>query len=152
MTENLVQQSHAQPLNNQGYGTVPALWNPEAAGAWSLIFNPIFGSILVLMNLQALGVKEKIRNAQIWLVVSIVMLVILFFLPSSLLSLVGLTYLLIWYFSAAKPQAKYIREKWGKDYPRKSWLWPLLMAFGILFVFLCLAFLGRMVQGLLSQQ
>jgi hypothetical protein len=152
MTENLVQQSPAQPLNNQGYGTVPALWNPEAAGAWSLIFNPIFGSILVLMNWKALGIKEKIRNAQIWLGVSIVMLVILFFLPSVLLSLVSLTYLLIWYFSAAKPQAKYISERWGKDYARKSWLWPLLMAFGILFIFLCLAFLGGMVQGLLSQQ
>jgi amino acid transporter len=152
MNENLVQESPAQPLNNQGYGTAPVLWNPEAAGAWSLIFNPIFGSILVLMNWQALGVKEKVRNAQIWLAVSIIMLVILFFLPSTLLSLVAVTYLLIWYFSAAKPQAKFIREKWGKDYPRKSWLWPLLIAFGILFIFLCLAFVGGMLQTISSQQ
>ena len=152
MNENLMQQSPAQPLDNQGYGTAPALWNPEAAGGWSLIFNPVFGSILVLMNWQALKVNDKIRSAQIWLGVSVLMLIMLFVLPAPLPSLVGITYLLIWYFSAAKPQAKYIREKWGREYPRRSWLWPLLIAFGVLFIFLCLAFIGGMVQGLLSQQ
>lgn len=151
MNENLVQESPVQPLNNQSYGAAPVLWNPEAAGAWSLIFNPIFGSILVLMNWQTLGAKDKIRNAQMWLVVSIAMLVFLFFVPPSLRALVSIAYLLVWYFSAAKPQAKYIKERWGTAYSRRSWMWPLLIAFGVVFSFLCLAFVASMAQGLLSQ-
>jgi len=151
MNENLVQASSAQPLNTQSYGTAPVLWNPEAAGSWSLIFNPVFGSILVLMNWQALGVKEKVRGAQIWLVVSIIVLVGLLFLPPSILSLVSVSYLLIWYFSAAKPQARFIKERWGKAYPRRSWLWPLLIAFGVLFSFLCLGFVLSFAREFLSQ-
>ena len=150
MNESSVQESIPQPISNQNQGNAPVLWNPEAAGAWSLIFNPVFGSILVLMNWQTLGVQEKVRNARIWLVVSIIVLVALFFLPSTMLSLVSLTYLLIWYFSAAKPQAKYINERWGKTYPRRSWLWPLLIAFGILFTLVCLITAGGMLQGSVS--
>jgi hypothetical protein len=150
MNENLVQASSVQPLNTPSYGPAPVLWNPEVAGSWSLIFNPVFGSILVLMNWQALRLKEKALGAQIWLVVSILVLIGSFFLPPSLISLVNITYLLIWYFSAAKPQARYIKERWGKTYPRRSWLWPLLIAFGVLFSFLCLAFVLSMAQGFLS--
>ena len=151
MNENLIQESPAKPLGNQSDGTVPVLWNPEAAGAWSLIFNPIFGSILVLMNWQRLGVKDKVRTAQIWVGVSLLVLLSLFFLPRNLFSTVSLSYLLVWYFASAKPQAKYINERWGKTYPRRSWLWPLLIAFGVLFSLFCLAFVAGMAQGILSE-
>ena len=139
MNETSIQESNPQPISDQPQGNVPKLWNPEAAGGWSLIFNPVFGSILVLMNWQALGEKEKIRSAQIWLVVSIVvMLLVLFFVPGDFRGVVMFVYLLIWYFAAAKPQARYFKERWGTAYPRRSWLWPLLIAFGILFGALCL--------------
>jgi heme/copper-type cytochrome/quinol oxidase subunit 2 len=151
MNENLVQASPAQPLSNQGAATAPVLWNPEAAGGWSLIFNPVFGSILVLMNWQALKVPEKVRSAQIWLAVSILVLIGSIFVPRSVFSVVTIGYLLIWYFSSAKPQAKYIKERWGGAYPRRSWLWPLLIAFGILFAFLCLIFVLTFAQAALSQ-
>lgn len=151
MNENLVQASPVQSLSNQSAGTAPVLWNPEAAGAWSLIFNPVFGSILVLMNWQALRVPEKVRSAQLWLVLSILVLVGSFFLPTSLQALVNIGYLLVWYLSAAKPQAKYIKERWGQAYPRRSWLWPLLIAFGLLFSFVCLVFVLGMAQAVLSQ-
>jgi raffinose/stachyose/melibiose transport system permease protein len=65
MNENLVQESPAQPLSNQSYGPAPVLWNPGAAGAWSLIFNPVFGSILVLMNWQMAGYMMVIYIAAI---------------------------------------------------------------------------------------
>lgn len=151
MNENLVQQSPVPPLNISSQVAAPALWNPEAAGAWSLIFNPVFGSILVLMNWQRLGVQDKIRNAQIWLGVSILMLIAFFFVPSGLRALVTIGYLLIWYFAAAKPQARYIQERWGKAYPRRSWLWPLLIAFGVVAALFCLALVLGMAQGVLSQ-
>jgi heme/copper-type cytochrome/quinol oxidase subunit 2 len=137
MNESSIQESIPQPISNSDQLNVPKLWNPEAVGAWSLIFNPVFGSILVLMNWQALGEKEKVRNAQLWLAVSIVVLVAVIFLPPSIRSLVSISYLLLWYFSAAKPQARYFKERWGTAYPRRSWLWPLLIGFGIIFGAIC---------------
>jgi len=38
----------AADLEARELGAVPALWNPNAAEAWSLLFTPIFGSILLL--------------------------------------------------------------------------------------------------------
>ena len=152
MNATPVNESSVPSLSNQNQAITPVLWNPEAAGGWSLIFNPVFGSILVLMNWQALGIKEKIRNSQIWLIVSIVMLVIGFFLPSPFGTTLTLSYLLIWYFSAAKPQAKYIKERWGNTYPRRSWLWPLAIAIVALMILYGSIFFIAFVQAMLSQQ
>jgi len=148
MNENPVQVSTAQPLNDQVQGATPAIWNPEAAGGWSLFFTPIFGSILVLRNWQALGVKEKIRSAQLWLIASIIMVVVQFLVSTPLL----FGYLVIWYFASAKSQAKYVREKWGKEYPRKSWLWPLLIGFGTVLAIFVFIFVISFAQAILSQQ
>ena len=32
----------------------PALWNPNAAASWSLLFSPAFGAFLHMKNWQAL--------------------------------------------------------------------------------------------------
>ena len=32
----------------------PALWNPTAAGSWSILFSPIFGAYLHMLNWRAL--------------------------------------------------------------------------------------------------
>ena len=103
----------------------PALWNPNAAGLWSLLFTPIFGSVLLLKNWRAIGADDKVRSARIWLVVSIVMVV-----PTMVVGLVGFIYIIVWYFAWQKPQATFVKERWGNDYPRKSWGFPLLIALG----------------------
>ena len=41
----------------------PSLWNPDVAGAWSLLFTPIFGSVLLLKNWRAIGREDKIGNS-----------------------------------------------------------------------------------------
>lgn len=41
-----------------------ALWNPNAAGLWSLLFTPIFGSIIHMKNWNALGQPEKARASK----------------------------------------------------------------------------------------
>jgi heme/copper-type cytochrome/quinol oxidase subunit 2 len=148
MDANPVNESAAQSLSNQDHGTAPALWNPEAAGGWSLIFTPIFGAILVLKNWQALGAKEKIRGAQLWLIASIIMVVVQILVSIPLL----FVYLVIWYFASAKSQAKYVSEKWGKEYPRKSWLWPLLIGFGTVIAIFVFIFVIGLAQAILSQQ
>ena len=151
MNTTSVSGPSSQSGNDKNQGVAPALWNPTAAGAWSLIFNPVFGSILVLMNWQALGMKEKIRSAQLWLITSIIILVVSFFIPSPYGTVVSLAYLLVWYLSSAKTQAKYINELWGQAYPRRSWLWPLLIAVIGAVILYGFIFFISFVQALLSQ-
>jgi hypothetical protein len=121
----------------------PRLWNPDAAGAWSLIFTPVFGSILLLKNWQAIGLDGKVKAARNWLNVSIVMLVLMIVVGMFDLMInvtisnvsfavdesFGWYYIFIWYFAWQKPQTKYVKEQWGKDYPRKSWRKPLQIGF-----------------------
>ncbi len=119
----------------------PSLWNPDAAGAWSLLFSPIFGSVLLLKNWQAIGREDKVGTARIWLIISIVMLVLTIFVGG-----VGLIYIIIWYFAWQKPQTKFVKTQWGKDYPRKSWKTPLLIGFGCwIGLFLIFILLGVMI-------
>src|SRR5262249_33767849 len=42
--------------------------------------------------------------------------------------ILGFWRLLRWYFANARSQQCYIEEKFGKDYPRKGWAKPLLVA------------------------
>ncbi|HEX2828158.1 MAG TPA: hypothetical protein VHP37_17520 [Burkholderiales bacterium] len=103
----------------------PALWNPNSAGLWSLLFTPVFGSVLLLKNWREIGADDKVRSARIWLVVSIVIMV-----PALVVGLIGFVYLMVGYFASQKPQATFVKERWGDDYPRKPWGAPLLIAFG----------------------
>ena len=139
-------------VNPSNLESSPPLWNPSTAGAWSLIFNPVFGSILILMNWQALDNKEKIRGSQIWLALSVIVLLAVLFLPlpSPFGSVISLTYLLIWYFSSAKQQANYIQEKWGKNYAKRSWLWPLVIAIVVMVILYGSIFFLSFVNALLS--
>jgi hypothetical protein len=107
-------------------GDAPPLWNPDAAGAWSIFFTPIFGSILVRKNWLAIGDEAKARQGTIWLVVSVLMLVV-----SVFFGIAAFAYLITWYFMWQRPQTRYVKERWGGGYPRKGWGVPLLIAFGV---------------------
>lgn len=124
-------------------GVAPPLWNPDAAGVWSLFLSPVFGSTLVLKNWQAIGDKARSKTGRIWLIVSIVMLIPTIFFPG----LFGIIYIITWYFAWQRKQTKYVKEHWGKDYPRKSWTVPLLIgivAFAV--ISFVLGFLSTLLQ------
>ena len=104
----------------------PALWNPNAAGLWSVLLTPIFGSVLIRKNWRALGDESKVRAGTAWLVVSVLVL-----LPSIMFGIGAFIYLIVWYLAWQKPQAKYVRERWGNGYPRKGWGVPLATGFAI---------------------
>lgn len=106
----------------------PALWNPNAAGLWSILLNPVFGSILVWRNWQALGDRFHARIALIWLGLS----VLVFWIAMTTAASLNVPFLVIWYFACQRPQAVYVKKAWGDDYPRKPWAVPLLVAFGLL--------------------
>ena len=88
----------------------PALWNPNAAASWSLLFSPVFGATLHMLNARAMGDEDHARQSK-WAL--IVLLVIL---------------LLGWYFAIGRKQVEAVKQQYGSDYPRKSWLKPLALA------------------------
>ncbi|MGH8619875.1 MAG: hypothetical protein ACREUW_19470 [Burkholderiales bacterium] len=100
----------------------PALWNPGAAGSWSLLFTPIFGSYLLKRNWESIGDDDKARGSRNWMLLSILMLF------PSVITGIGLIYLIVWYFAANRPQMQYVKERWGTDYPRQPWGKPLSIA------------------------
>lgn len=124
------------------------IWNPNAAASWSLLFSPAFGSCLQMLNWRALGESQKADDARGWLIVSLAMLVVYVLIgvfasnaqaADTLSRAVGLGYLLVWYFAAGREQAKYVKEKWGKDYPRRGWGKPILLAIAAFFGYFLLA-------------
>jgi hypothetical protein len=126
----------ARVADRQERQQAPALWNPNAAANWSLLFSPAFGSFLHMLNWRALDETDKAATSKGWFIASLIMLaaylvLALAFIDSRAVDgatrTLGLVYLFVWYFSAGRAQAKYIKEKFGKTYPRKEWAKPLMI-------------------------
>ena len=117
----------------------PALWNPNAAACWSLLFSPVFGAFIHAQNAEALGRVEEAKSNRVWFYVSIGFYAVVCLttfvpvIPDGLLRVAGLALLLGWYFSLGRKQIAYVKETWRDGYERKPWKKPLLVAFGSLF-------------------
>jgi len=123
----------------------PPLWNPTAAGAWSLLFTPVFGAFLHMQNWKALGQPEKAAASKKWMLGSIaflfaIMLSSLFISPSEVMerltNLSGIVLLIVWYYAIGKSQQTYVAKRFGKTYPRRGWAIPLLTALGLAVVYI----------------
>jgi succinate dehydrogenase/fumarate reductase cytochrome b subunit len=110
----------------------PALWNPAAGGAWSLLLSVAFGAWINLQNWKALEEEERVSTSRIWFIVSVIVVVLVILLPMG--RLLGLPYLIVWYFAQNKPQIKYVKERFGEDYPHRPWLKVLLLAFLVIVI------------------
>jgi hypothetical protein len=137
----------------------PALWNPNAAANWSLIFTPMFGAFLHMKNWQALREEGKARASRYWIIVSAAVFSGLTLLaalqPQSkgagpLIRSAGFILLLSWYFSSARAQARYVKERFGSQYPRCGWGRPLLVALGVFAVFMVAMIAVGVVIAVLS--
>lgn len=114
----------------------PPLWNPDAAACWSLLLTPAFGAWLQMKNWTALGEDEEAAASRRWFVGVLVLLIglplVQLFLPAlhinGIANVIGLPLLLAWYYSSARPQARYVRQRFGKTYPRRGWGRALLAA------------------------
>jgi len=113
-----------------------ALWCPNAAASWSLLFTPVFGAYLHALNWRALGEHERARASMSWFYVGLGLLAFLAFLAFLGIvgfyigPLAGLVYLLAWYFSSARVQVKRVKQRYGDSFPRKPWRKSLLIATG----------------------
>jgi len=138
----------------------PPLWNPNAAASWSLVFSPVFGAVLHMKNWQAMGEPAKAAAARNWALASVAFFAVLILstiaLPESkvidLLSRAGgLVLLLGWYYASGKAQNAAVLARYGKNYRRKGWAKPLLVALAAVVGFFVLAgaagFLFGMLRG-----
>jgi hypothetical protein len=132
----------------------PAIWNPNAAANWSLLFSPAFGAYLHARNAERLGRFDEARSNQRWFYGSLGFLatcVVGAFIPTmsdAPFRLAGLVILLTWYFTVAKKQAAYVKQTFGSSYPRRPWAIPLLVAFACFVGVFVLAFVVAIVAEL----
>ena len=116
----------------------PALWNPNAAGWWSLLFTPAFGAYLHARNADSLGRTEEAKTNRIWFYASLGYLVFVLIseflpeLPEAVYRGAAVGLLVGWWVSTGKAQAQYVKDVWQKNYTRKSWTKPLLIAINCL--------------------
>lgn len=110
--------------------SAPALWNPFALRAWSLLLTPAFGSFLMMKNWRSLGEEERAKRSMVWFWGTLGFLFLGLITPNtaaitSAFRFVGCVLFVVWATTEAEKQVRYIREKYGVDYTRKSWGKPL---------------------------
>jgi hypothetical protein len=136
-----------------------AIWNPNAAANWSLVFSPAFGSYLQMLNWKALGQSDKAASSQNWFYASLAILVVyvlmgVFMSDSSAADGatrgLGFLYLLVWYFSAGRSQGKFVKEKFGSNYPKKPWGKALLIGIAAIIGYLIFAVVVGLILGAAS--
>jgi hypothetical protein len=136
----------------------PPLWNPAAAASWSLLFSPIFGAFLHMRNWQALGEPDKAAKSKTWIVATIVFLVVAslapILIPSAALDALGrfggIAILIAWYYALGKSQQALVAARFGKSYPRRGWLKPILAALGVVLAFFLVVFVIAFIIGAAS--
>ena len=121
MSEEFYKAPEAELMDHTA--TDAAVWNPDAAGAWSILFTPIFGSILVYKNWNSLGETELAAKSIKWIYISVFMAIV-----AGFVNLIGFIYLVTWYYLSQKEQSTYIRERHANMYNKKGWLIPLSIA------------------------
>lgn len=136
-----------------------AIWNPNAAVNWSLVFTPAFGAYLQMLNWRALGETRKAALSQNWFYASLGMfavyiLVGIFIRDSKAAEgsahALGFLFLLVWYFSTGRAQGKYVKQKFGKIYAKKPWGKALLVGVGALIGYFVAAMVVGLIFGLVS--
>jgi hypothetical protein len=124
----------------------PALWNPNAAACWSLIFTPAFGSYLHARNADALGRIDEAKANRVWFRVSLGYLVVVCVsifiptIPEAVFRGAAIGLLFGWYLAVAKKQVEHVKQTFHGHYHRKSWAKPLAVGLGCFVAFLVVIF------------
>jgi hypothetical protein len=66
-----------------------AIWNPNAAASWSVLFTPLFGALLHAQNWTVLGEPERARKSMRWAYVSGIFILASPFLPDKIAPGIG---------------------------------------------------------------
>ena len=133
--------------------SVPALWNPTAIRLWSLLFTWGFGGYLVAQNWKSLGEPDKAKKSMIWFYSIFGFIFLGLITPDDDFTLkifrtVGLGVLAVWSIFSAQPQINYVKEYYGKEYPRRSWGMPIGIAVGSFVLLIFFIFVISFVSGI----
>jgi len=132
-----------RPPQSENFGSeAPALWNPNAAACWSLLFSPIFGAALHMFNARAMGDAEleKLNKGFMWGTLAVLVIAILLAIFSGIkANFVGIAALGAWYGAVGRKQVALVKERYGSNYPRRSWGKPILFGvLGIVALYACI--------------
>lgn len=115
-----------------------ALWDPNTAANFSLLFSPAFGVVLHYLNWKALGQTKEAGISLNWLIGSIVVPVVFLLglivapkITTNFGRFLGIG-LFAWYFAHAKKQVAFVKQEVGTNYRKKSFLVPILVSIGVL--------------------
>jgi len=138
--------------STQPVSSIPALWNPNAAANWSLLFTPMFGAFVQSCNWESLGDAAKAEKSMSWFryglgIVLVSVILTPFAIGTPLANMMNVVYLVAWYFSSGRKQAKYVKEVYGAKYPRKTWGKPLGIALGSLMGVIIIMFVVGIIFG-----
>ena len=107
-----------------------------------------------MLNWRALGEPEKSAASKNWFYASIGMLLVAVLLVAwmndaadSPVRLMGVAFLLAWYFASGRQQSKYVKAKFGEDYLRQPWSKPLVIGVGGLVVYPTVVFVVEFLFG-----
>lgn len=122
--------------NCEAHSNQKTFWNPNAVANWSLLYTQIFGAWLTYLNWQKLGEaahakrsKQWLTGSTVWLPLSVIMMNVADNVSFSIGVLASYVVLLLsWFFLENRKQNKYLLERFGKAYPRRSWGKPLAIA------------------------
>jgi hypothetical protein len=142
----------AIPAASSGSRLAPALWNPGAAGIWSLILSMAFGSLLVALNWRSLGEVRQAKRAMLWFygalaVFGVELLIPITALRFLIVPLVNLGLLLAWNFAECERQRKLLKRDVANQYVRRGWFVPIVLAIVCLWAY---GYLGSLIQGLIA--
>ncbi len=130
----------------------PALWNPGAAGLWSLFLPWGRGAFLVRADWGALGETRQAQRAMKWFYAALAFMALMPIIAvlqgptawAGLFYLIGNPVaLLIWNWAECERQRKLLRQLFNNHYPRRGLLLPIVIT--ILFSFAWLMFSGAVV-------
>ncbi|MEQ8853577.1 DUF4339 domain-containing protein [Gimesia sp.] len=132
--------------------SVPALWNPTAARLWSLPFTWGFGAFLMAQNWKALGEHDKAKKSMIWFYSIFGFIFLGLITPDDdttmkIFRFAGLGILAAWSIFSAQPQINFIKEHFGKEYPRRSWGKPIGITIGSFVLLMCLILVTSFISG-----
>ena len=103
-----------QPRTETTSGAPVALWNPNAAAGWSILFTPVFGAYLHMLNWRALGEREQEQASLLWVYAGALFIAALLVIDATALDhttgdaltrTIEFGFLVAWYFLSAHAQA-----------------------------------------------
>lgn len=136
--------AHEAVAMNAGQGGVEAaIWRPDAVLAWGALFTPVFSAWLTAKNWRALGDDARAEQSMLWVYGFPVFCIAWMFFSYALETFIsepvlnwlgkfiGLAYLGAWAAADYRPQRNHVQTHLPSSFSRKSWVFPLSVAFGV---------------------